>query len=59
MFAETSSSAYRSVASLVDVLLARHAIFPPQQEEPKEHLRGKLFEVKLMENIRPERKVAP
>ena len=59
MFAETSSSAYRSVHSLVDALLARHTIFPPQREEPKERLRGKLIEVELFENIRPERKVAP
>ena len=39
--------------------LARHAIFSPQREEPKEHLRGRLIEVDLLENIRPERKVAP
>ena len=57
--AETSSSAYRSVASLVCTLLARHAIFPPQREEPKERLRGRLIEVGLLENIRPEGKVAP
>ena len=55
MFAETSSSTDRSVASLVDALLARHAIFPPQREEPKE----RLIEVELLKNIRPERKVAP
>ena len=59
MFAETSSSAYRSVASLVDALLAHRAIFPPQREEPKERLRGRLIEDELLENIRPERKVAP
>ena len=47
MFAETSSSAYRCVASLVDALLARHAIFPHQPEEPKERLRGRLIEVEL------------
>ena len=58
-FVETSSCAYRSVASLVDDLLARHTIFPPQREEPKERLRGKLTSVELLENIRPERKVAP
>ena len=49
MFAETSSSAYGSVASLVDALLARHATFPPQREEPKERLRGRLIEVELLE----------
>ena len=59
MFAETSSSACRGVASLVDALLARHVIFPSQREEPKERLRGRLIEVELLENIRPERKVAP
>ena len=61
MFAETSNSAYRSVASLVDALLARHAIFPLQQaDEPKECLRGtRLIEVELLENVRPKRKVAP
>ena len=59
MFAETSSSAYKSVASLVDALLARHSIFPPQREEAKERLRGRLIEVELLENIRPERKAAP
>ena len=58
MFAETSSSNYQSVAFLVDALLARHAIFPPQREEPKERLRGRLIEVELLENVRPERKVA-
>ena len=47
-----------SVASLADALLARHTIFPPQQDEPKERLRGRLIEVELLENIRPERKVA-
>ena len=59
MFAEASSSAYQSVASLVDALLAGHAIFLPQREEPKERLRGRLIEVELLENMRPERKVAP
>ena len=59
MFAERSSSIYRSVASLVDALLARHAIPPRQREEPKERLRGRLIEVELLENIRLERKVAP
>ena len=59
MFAETSSSDYRSVASLADSLLARHAIFPPQREEPKERLRGRLIEVEILENVRPERKVSP
>ena len=59
MFAETSSSAYRSVAFLVDALFARHAIFPPEREEPKECLWGRLIEVEFLENIRPERKVAP
>ena len=57
--AETSSSTYRSVASLVDALLARHAIFPLQREEPKECQKGRLIEVELLENIHPERKVAP
>ena len=57
--AETSSSAYRSVACLVDSLLALYAIFPPQREEPKERLRGRLIEVQLLDNIRPEREVAP
>ena len=59
MFAEMSSSAYRSVASPVDALLARHTVFPPQREEPRERLRGRLIEVELLENIRLERKVAP
>ena len=59
MFAETSSSTFRSVASLADALLARHAFFPPQRNEPKERLRGKLIEVELLENISRERKVAP
>ena len=49
MFAETSSSAYRSVASVADVLFAGHAIFPPQQDEPKERLQGRLIEVELLE----------
>ena len=57
--AETSSSAYRSVASLAGALLARHAIFPPQQDEPKERLRGRLIEVEVLEKILPKRKVAP
>ena len=47
-----------SVASLVDARLAHHAIFPPQREGPKERLRGRLIEVELLENVRPERKVA-
>ena len=59
MFAETSSSAYRSVASLADALLAHHTIFPPQQDEPKERLRGRLIEVERSENIPPEREVVP
>ena len=59
MFAETSSFAYRSVASVADALLARHAIFPPQRDGPKERLRGRLIGVELLENICPERKVAP
>ena len=58
MFAETNSSAYRSEASLTDVLLARHATFPPERHEPKERLRGRLIEVELLENIRPKRKIA-
>ena len=59
MFAETSSSAYRSVASLVDALLARHEIFPLQREEPKERLRERLIEVELLETICTKMKVAP
>ena len=58
MFAETSNSAYRGVASLTDALLARHAIFPLQREEPKERRRERLIEVELLENIRPGMKVA-
>ena len=59
MFAETSSSTYRSVSPLVDALLARHAIILPQRKEPEERLPGRLIEVELLENIRPERKFAP
>ena len=59
MFAETSSCAYRNVASLVDALLVRHAIFPPKREEPKERLQRRLIEIELLEDIRPGRKVAP
>ena len=43
MFAETSSSAYRSVASLVDALLPSHAIFPPKREESKSVNRSRAF----------------
>ena len=45
MFAETSSSAYRNLASLADPLLARHATFSSR--------------VELLEKTRLERKVAP
>ena len=59
MFGETSSSVYRSLAFVADSLLSRPAIFPPQRHEQKERLRGKLIEVELLENTRPQRKVAP
>ena len=50
MSAEMGSFAYLSVASVADAPLAHHAISPPQRDEPKKHLQGRLFQLQLLKS---------